>query len=192
MEKLKSFGTVKMKVTHFTFLLVLILISCSSKPSSYKVRESSLSGKWYSANPNTLASTIDQLLKNSISTKFKSNNFLFILPHAGYPYSGQVAANGYNAIRSLNPDIIVIIGPAHYGGFYGCSLLPVDYYETPLGRVKVEKKIDLHLIKQALEAKHFSIFEQAWKLIETNYKPKDRDKILKQLEKVELRGGYKH
>lgn len=55
-----------------------------------------------------------------------------------------------------------------------------------------DRAVDLHLIKQALEAKHFSIFEEAWKIIEKNYKSKDKIKTLEQLKKVELRGRYKH
>lgn len=55
-----------------------------------------------------------------------------------------------------------------------------------------DKAVDLHLIKQALEAKHFTIYKQAEKIIMDNYSSKDRDRILEQLKKVELRGRYKH
>jgi tRNA A-37 threonylcarbamoyl transferase component Bud32 len=55
-----------------------------------------------------------------------------------------------------------------------------------------DKAVDLHLIKQALEAKHFSIWKECWKIIQDNYNSKDKLKILEQLKKVELRGRYKH
>lgn len=55
-----------------------------------------------------------------------------------------------------------------------------------------DKAVDLHLIKQALEAKHFLIHKEAEKIILENYNSKDKEKILKQLEKVESRGRYKH
>ncbi len=55
-----------------------------------------------------------------------------------------------------------------------------------------DKAVDLHLIKQALEAKHFSIWKQCWAIIEKSYDSKDREKILQQLGKVEARGRYKH
>lgn len=55
-----------------------------------------------------------------------------------------------------------------------------------------DKAVDLHLIKQALEAKHFSIWKECWKIIEKEYKPKDKKKIIEQLKKVEARGRYKH
>ncbi len=55
-----------------------------------------------------------------------------------------------------------------------------------------DKAVDLHLIKQALEAKHFSIHKEAEKIILDNYDSKDKDKIIEQLKKVEARGRYKH
>jgi len=55
-----------------------------------------------------------------------------------------------------------------------------------------DKAVDLHLIKQALEAKHFSIHKEAEKIILDNYNSKDKEKVLDQLKKVEARGRYKH
>jgi len=54
-----------------------------------------------------------------------------------------------------------------------------------------DKAVDLHLIRQALEAKHFLYWKQLFEHIIKGYNSKDRDKILKQLEKVESRGRYK-
>lgn len=55
-----------------------------------------------------------------------------------------------------------------------------------------DKAVDLHLIKQALEAKHFTIHKEAEKIILDNYNSKDKAKVLEQLKKVESRGRYKH
>jgi len=55
-----------------------------------------------------------------------------------------------------------------------------------------DKAVDLHLIKQALEAKHFSIHKETEKIILENYNSKDKTKVLDQLKKVEARGRYKH
>jgi Kae1-associated kinase Bud32 len=55
-----------------------------------------------------------------------------------------------------------------------------------------DRAVDLHLIKQALEAKHFSIWKECWKIIQENYNSKDKTKTLAQLKKVESRGRYKH
>jgi len=55
-----------------------------------------------------------------------------------------------------------------------------------------DKAVDLHLIKQALEAKHFTIHKECEKIILENYNSKDKIKVLEQLKKVESRGRYKH
>lgn len=54
-----------------------------------------------------------------------------------------------------------------------------------------DKAVDLHLIKQALEAKHYKNSKSLFESIIKGYNSKDKDKILKQLEKVESRGRYK-
>ena len=54
-----------------------------------------------------------------------------------------------------------------------------------------DKAVDLHLIKQALEAKHFSIHKEAEKIILENYNSKDKTRVLEQLKKVESRGRYR-
>lgn len=54
-----------------------------------------------------------------------------------------------------------------------------------------DKAVDLHLIKQALETKHFTIYKECEKIILENYNSKDKTKILEQLKKVEARGRYK-
>jgi len=55
-----------------------------------------------------------------------------------------------------------------------------------------DKAVDLHLLKQALEAKHFSCWKKLFRSFLKGYNPKEKSKILTQLKKVESRGRYKH
>jgi TP53 regulating kinase-like protein len=68
----------------------------------------------------------------------------------------------------------------------------IDFGLGFTSRRNEDKAVDLHLIKQALEAKHFSIHKEAEKIILENYNSQERDKTLEQLKKVESRGRYKH
>lgn len=54
-----------------------------------------------------------------------------------------------------------------------------------------DKAVDLHVLKEALEARHPKVWEKVWESIKTNYKFQDSKRVLKQLEKVESRGRYK-
>jgi MEMO1 family protein len=64
-----------------------------------------------------------------------------VSPHAGYVYSGAVAANGYYEISSMNFDRIVMIGPNHYGIGTGIATVRNGIWETPLGQVKVDSEL---------------------------------------------------
>lgn len=55
-----------------------------------------------------------------------------------------------------------------------------------------DKAVDLHLLKQALDAKHFSIFPEAFDIILDNYKAKEHDLIIKRIDTIEKRGRYRH
>jgi len=74
----------------------------------------------------------------------------------------------------------------------GNKLYFIDFGLGFHSRRNEDKAVDLHLIKQALEAKHFTIHKDAEKIILENYNSKERDKTLEQLKKVEARGRYKH
>ena len=86
-----------------------------------------------------MAAAIDGLISKAALRTDIADPLVFILPHAGYIYSGTVAASGYRLMghAAANPDIIVILGPSHHSYMNGCSILQVDYYETPLGLVSV-------------------------------------------------------
>ena len=142
-----------------------LFISCTSRESAAKVKQSNLSGRWYSSDAPELSKQIDSLMKGSDKKKAFNDAIAMILPHAGYVYSGKIAAAGYQVIGDpgqsrINPDIIVIMGPSHYSGFHGCSLLDADYFETPLGKVKINREIGDKLQKDNLFIKNPSAFDQ--------------------------------
>src|SRR5262249_52518775 len=64
-----------------------------------------------------------------------------IAPHAGYIYSGQVAATAFASLRSQSPAIerVVLIGPAHYVPVHGIAVPTAAAFATPLGEVPVDR-----------------------------------------------------
>jgi AmmeMemoRadiSam system protein B len=92
-----------------------------------KIRASMLAGTWYPRDPSHL----EQLLEKYFRGKEPGVEALGVVsPHAGYPYSGEVAAWAYSAIPSDFAGTIVVVGPSHRGHRTSVSLLP---WETPLG-----------------------------------------------------------
>ncbi len=61
-----------------------------------------------------------------------------IVPHAGYVYSGSVAACAYAALLGADFNRVILLGPAHRLAFYGMALAAVDAFATPLGDVVVD------------------------------------------------------
>jgi AmmeMemoRadiSam system protein B len=65
-----------------------------------------------------------------------------MVPHAGYPYSGEVAARGFlSLVESVNLqayDALLLVGPSHYVAFQGMAYPPVEAMQTPLGTLPVD------------------------------------------------------
>ena len=77
-----------------------------------------------------------------------------VAPHAGYPYSGPVAAWTYAALRAQamgghKYSRVVLIAPSHYVGFNFTSVYDGDAYSTPLGLVHVDKEFARRLVKMS-------------------------------------------
>jgi len=101
-----------------------------------RVRRSVIAGSWYPENKAELKKTIDSFFKNADDAGLEDVKAL-IVPHAGYAYSGQVAAYAYKQIAGREYKKVVIMAPSHHVGFRGASIPNYTHFETPLGEVKV-------------------------------------------------------
>ena len=116
---------------------------------------------FYVKNAERLSQQIDDFLQNVKREALPSENILaLIAPHAGYVYSGQVAAFAYSLIKGRDYKTVVVIGPSHRHGFNGCSIYPKGGYETPLGTAKIDESLALELSK----ASGFKFIPQAHKM----------------------------
>ncbi len=103
------------------------------------IRESIAAGSFYPGNPNSLRRQINNFLNNAESADI-NNIKSIICPHAGYIYSGQVAAYSYKQISGKKFDSIFIIAPSHSEYFDFISIFDGDAYRTPLGLVYIDKE----------------------------------------------------
>jgi MEMO1 family protein len=101
-----------------------------------KVKRSTLGGSWYSADPAELRQQIDRWIDESSGTQ--SATMAVIVPHAGYQYSGTVAAAAYRRLRDCACTRVVIMAPSHRMAFRGVVVLDADAFSTPLGLVEVD------------------------------------------------------
>jgi MEMO1 family protein len=102
-------------------------------------RRPAVAGSFYPAQPDRLRRQVVELLTDA-RTALKITPKALIAPHAGYIYSGRIAALAFATLFDSAPTFarIVLIGPAHYIAIRGIALPKIDAFETPLGRVPVD------------------------------------------------------
>ncbi|MFO7784574.1 MAG: AmmeMemoRadiSam system protein B [Thermodesulfobacteriota bacterium] len=115
-------------------------------PPGGGVRRSILQGAWYPADPGVLSRLIHSSLSDATPPEVKGRIRGLVVPHAGYQYSGPVAAHAYRLIQGRTVERVVLVGPSHRMRFDGISVSRHDAYETPLGRVPVDRSLADRLI----------------------------------------------
>ena len=103
------------------------------------VRKPAVAGVFYPDDPRVLKGELGRYLSDvppSVAPAPKS----IIVPHAGYIYSGPIAASAYARIESARDRIhrVVLLGPAHRVAFRGLACATAEFFETPLGRVPID------------------------------------------------------
>jgi AmmeMemoRadiSam system protein B/AmmeMemoRadiSam system protein A len=103
------------------------------------VLKSELAGVWYTEDPKRLAREIDVYL-DAVDRRIGKDIMAVLLPHAGYRYSGMVAANGVKQVAGREFSRVIVIGPSHRMALMDSASMPdVDAIETPLGRIDLDR-----------------------------------------------------
>ncbi len=148
------------------FLCTVLAAGNVSAAGPFGERASVIAGTWYPAEPGELKIMINSFLTRTSATSSsdgKDELMGLVVPHAGYAYSGQVAAYGYDLLQKQHFDTIVIIGPSHRAAFDYVSVYDQGGYRTPLGLVPVDTEfIDrlkmqdpkLHYVSRAHKQEH--------------------------------------
>ncbi len=111
------------------------------------IKKPNVSGQFYPGNPQELNRFIDQAFAAAQVPQDKKVGLL-VAPHAGYVYSGGVAAYGYKAAANNHYSTVIIIGPSHFHDFDGVAIWPKGKFETPLGSVDVDEDFAGRLMKK--------------------------------------------
>ncbi len=127
------------------------------------VLQPTVSGTFYSNNPDELNHTIDDLLAGA--KKDRKIPKAIISPHAGLICSGGVAAQGYACLLNARDhfDRVILIGPSHRYPFDGVALTSANFYETPLGDIPINQE----KTEALLQLPQVNIIDQAF-LVQEN------------------------
>ncbi len=104
------------------------------------VRPPAVAGAFYPADPRRLAADVRSFLAAASTPELGFTVRGLIVPHAGYVYSGPVAATGYRLVEGRD-DLrrVVMLGPSHFVWFEGLALPDADRLSTPLGELTVDR-----------------------------------------------------
>ncbi len=116
--------------------------------ASSQVRTPAVAGMFYSGQKTTLEREVAVFLENSRAVDTGKRLYGLVAPHAGYMYSGGVAARAYRQILDKSFDVVVVISPSHRVYFEEISIYAGDAYATPLGEIPVDQDISDGLTRQ--------------------------------------------
>jgi MEMO1 family protein len=110
------------------------------------LRKPAVAGQFYPSDPKELSELIDACYTHRLgpgrsppAKATGADSVAVVCPHAGYVYSGPVAAHSYFHVSSMrNPELIVVVAPNHYGVGSGVATFKEGEWETPLGRMRVD------------------------------------------------------
>jgi len=105
-----------------------------------RVRPAAVAGTFYPADRASLTRDIDSFLTHAAGTSPGPAAKVLVVPHAGYVYSGPVAAHAYARTERLRGVVerVVLFGPSHRVAVRGLAISSADAFDTPLGRVVID------------------------------------------------------
>ena len=106
------------------------------------IRQPAVAGQFYARDPDELATTVAMLL-DAVPAREDSAPKALIVPHAGYVYSGPIAASAYARLRPFHDRYrrVVLLGPSHRVPLRGLAVTNADAFSTPLGDVPVDRQV---------------------------------------------------
>ena len=124
-----------------------------------KIRQPAVAGTFYPADPNDLKVMIDGFIKLVPAAEDAAVPRAIIVPHAGYIYSGPVAATAYARIIPAHHKFtrVVLLGPSHRVAFRGLAASSASHFSTPLGLIP----LDTSGINEVLQLPQVQVHDQA-------------------------------
>ena len=128
--------------TIILILTTMMMMNCDGQTSAPVVRPATQAGRFYDGDPQRLSHEVDSFLALHAKDRQYQDVAALIVPHAGYYFSGNVAAAAYMSLpKDKAYKRIFLLGPSHHEWLDGASVnCEADYYATPLGQVKVDRE----------------------------------------------------
>ncbi len=121
-------------------LVSLIFVIGAGATTAAEPRAAKVAGQFYPQDRTELLDLVSELLDRQPEPVISQKPRILIVPHAGYEYSGLVAANGFRQLKGYRYDGVVVVGFMHQVQFDGSSVDTRESYETPLGELPIDQE----------------------------------------------------
>jgi MEMO1 family protein len=111
------------------------------------IRRSMYSGSWYPGTKLELDAAVDSYLSTAETADIEGDVTGIVSPHAGYVYSGSIAACAYKPLIHKNIDVAIVLGNAHREGFKGAAIDSAKAYSNPLGTVDIDRDLSEKIVQ---------------------------------------------
>lgn len=132
------------------FFLLVFPLGCKAE-----IKEPSVAGTFYPADAKELQKMVEEFLSKAEKIQTEGRLIAVISPHAGYIFSGQVAACGYKNLKGSAINKVILLGPSHYVGFRGASVYTKGGFRTPLGTVRINERLAGGLLNEAADVRFY-------------------------------------
>jgi AmmeMemoRadiSam system protein B/AmmeMemoRadiSam system protein A len=130
-----------------------LAVACQAGKEGGEIRPPVVAGKFYPESAAVLKSAIEKFMQNAAPAQ-EQTPLAIVVPHAGYIYSGQICADGYNQVRNGAYEVVVVFGTNHTApDLRKIALYPGAGFRTPLGTVPVDEEIVAALIAASPDCK---------------------------------------
>ena len=127
-------------------LILIPLLFITALAFAAGAKNADLAGSWYPSNQSQLRNQLQNYLDGAKPEKLDGDVFAIISPHAGYQFSGPVAAYGFKALQGRDIKTVVIVGFGHRRFFDGISVYDRGSWRTPLGEIKIDEGLARKII----------------------------------------------
>ena len=125
----------------FVLFIILTIIFTSICSYAAEVKEADLAGSWYTSSRAELENQLKSYLDKANPEKTDGRILAIIVPHAGYAYSGPVAAYSFKATQDKGIKTVIVVGFSHRKFFDGIAIYDKGSWRTPLGDIQIDETL---------------------------------------------------
>lgn len=126
----------------FALVLIFLMATTPFAHAEDNVKPARLAGSWYPAGKAELSAMLDGFFAGARNIPALGDVGVIVSPHAGYVFSGPVAAWGFKAAAQTKKiSTVIILAPTHHVSFPGASIWSEGAFTTPLGRLEVDEEL---------------------------------------------------